>query len=309
MNKQKIRDTVSLLYSRKVGISVAIVIVIGIVITAFFVHKAFAPTKLVNEKIEIKKIPQDIKKTINLQPIASISATIKLPILMYHYVEYVKDKKDTERQLLNVDPDIFEEQIKTLITAHFTFITAKELGDALDGKTTLPKNPIMLTFDDGHWDLDTDVLPILKKYNIRATAYIVSGFIGTNSDSLTASQLQDVISSGLVEIGAHTLHHISLKGKSLTLVQNEIDGSKSALEKQYHVHVYSFAYPYGSFDQQAIDVVKQAGFTTAVSTVAGNVQGNQNKFFLFRVRPGRLVGKGLLNYFQVAWHADKMFGE
>ena len=200
---------------------------------------------------------------------------------------------------------MFEEQIQTLQNAHYTFITARELGDILDGKMQAPKKPIILTFDDGHWDLDTSVLPILKKYHVHATAYIVPGFIGTNTDSLTPSQLQDVISSGLIDVGAHTVHHISLKGKSLAEQKYEIDTSKTMLEQQYHIHVYSFAYPYGTFDQTTINLVKQAGFTTAASTIAGNEQSNKNRFFLFRVRPGYMTGQALINYLNLKWHSYK----
>ncbi len=256
----------------------------------------------------LKTVPPDVKKTIvKEQKTATISATLHIPILMYHYVEYVQDKKDTERQELNVNPNVFEEQLQTLIAGHYTFITAKELGDIFDGNMPIPQNPIMLTFDDGHWDLDTSVLPILKKYNVRATAYIISGFIGTNTDSLTPEELQDVINSGLVEIGDHTINHPSLKGKPLAFVEREIVQSKMDLEQRYHLHIVSFAYPYGSFDRQAIHVVKAAGYTTAVSTIAGNEQNNQNRFFLFRVRPGYLTGKALINYLNYKWPQYKYY--
>lgn len=255
-----------------------------------------------NVRKSLKSVPPDMKKAIvQEQKTATISATLHIPILMYHYVEYVQDKKDTERQKLNVNPNIFELQIQTLIAAHYTFITAKDLGDILDGKMSVPQNPIILTFDDGHWDLDTSVLPILKKYNVHATAYIVPGFIGTNTDSLTPKEMQDVVNSGLIDVGAHTMHHISLKSKPLATVEYEVDQSKAVLENTYHIHVYSFAYPYGTFDKQTLNVVKQAGFTTAASTIAGNEQSNQNRFFLFRVRPGYLTGQALLSYLNYKW--------
>ncbi len=254
------------------------------------------------EKNDMKKIPIDVKKSLAKQvQSASVSAELHVPILMYHYVEYVRDVKDKERQLLNVNPNVFEKQIQTLISAGYTFITAKDLGDMLDGKKPVPRNPIILTFDDGHWDLDTNVLPILKKYRVHATAYIVSGFVGTNTDSLSSSQLQDVINSGLVDVGVHTVHHVSLKGKPLAEKKYEIDESKTMLEQKFHIHVYSFAYPYGSFDEQTIQLVKQAGFTTAASTIAGNEQSNQNRYFLFRVRPGYYTGQALLNYLNLRW--------
>ncbi|MCL4353789.1 polysaccharide deacetylase family protein [Patescibacteria group bacterium] len=244
------------------------------------------------EKTEMRKLPPEIKKAIKK---ASPSAYFRVPILMYHYVEYVQDKKDTIRQALNINPNIFEAQIKTLLSAGYTFMTARQLGEVIDNKKTLPPKPILITFDDGHWDLDTVVLPILKKYHVKATAYIVPAFIG-GSDFLTKSQLRNVIQSHLVDIGAHTMHHVALRNRSLKDARYEIGQSKKVLEKKYHIHVVSFAYPYGSFDKQTLRLVKKAGFTTAASTIPGIMQSKQNRFFLYRIRPGYRTGKALLNY-------------
>ena len=228
-----------------------------------------AATRSVTEspKSEMKVLPPEVKKQIQT---ASPAASFRIPVLMYHYVEYVKDTNDKTRQLLNVTPDVFEAQLQTLNNAGYTFMTAKELGDVLDGRMQVPKYPILLTFDDGHWDLDTVVLPLLKKYHIKATAYIIPGFID-GSDFLTQEQLQDVIDSGLVDVGAHTVHHVSLSKQSLATDQYEIAESKKMLEDMYHIHVVSFAYPNGAFDLQAANVVKEAGFSTAVSTIPGHI--------------------------------------
>lgn len=249
---------------------------------------------LETEKTEMKRMPPDIKKIIEQTP---ITTTLRVPILMYHYVEYVADKKDTLRVALNINPDIFEQQLKTLKAGGYTFLTAKDLGDILNGKEKMPPKPILLTFDDGHWDFDTVVLPLLKKYHIKATAYVIPGFTG-GSDFMTQAQVEDVIQSGLVDVGAHTVHHIALKGKPFFLVENEVEGSKKMLEDTYHIKVVSFAYPDGSFDQQAVSIVKSAGFTTAVSTIPGEDVNQTNKFFIYRLRPGYRVGETLLVYLQ-----------
>jgi len=290
---------------------IAVILCLYAGIFLVFHAKSSSPKMLPEiEKNEMKKLPPDVKNIVKEQmQTASISATLHVPILMYHYVEYIKDKRDKERVLLNVTPNVFEEQIQTLQTAGYTFITAKELGDILDGKMQQPQKPIMLTFDDGHWDLATDVLPLLKKYQVKVTAYIVPGFIDTNSDSLTTQEMQDVVNSGLVDVGAHTVHHLWLKGRSLEHATYEIDESKKMLEQQYHIHVTSFAYPYGAFDAQALALVQQAGFTTAASTIAGNEQGQFNRFFLFRVRPGYATGQSLLNYLDRTWRSSTMSAE
>ena len=258
------------------------------------------PIKPVEEtpKSMVKKIPPDVKKEyVKQKAIASISAVLRVPILLYHYVEYVQDKRDTIRQSLDIVPSTFESQVQTLSAAGYTFLTARDLADILDGITPLPPKPVLLTFDDGHWDFDTVVLPILKKYNVKATAYIISGFLG-GSDFMSPAQLQDVINSGLVEIGAHTVHHIALRGRSADIVAKEINDSKNTLEQTYHVSVVSFAYPDGSFDQQAINLVEAGGFRTAVSTIPGIDQSQANRFFLFRLRPGYRTGQQLLNYLE-----------
>ncbi|NTU46869.1 polysaccharide deacetylase family protein [Candidatus Roizmanbacteria bacterium] len=241
-------------------------------------------------KTEMHKLPSEVERQAT---VSTSSATFRVPILMYHYVENITDKQDTIRQSLNVPPNVFDAQVSTLKNAGYTFMTAGELADVIDGKIKLPDKPVLLTFDDGHWDVDTVILPILKKYQAKATSYIITGFTG-GSDFMTQSQIQEVISSGLVEIGAHTVHHISLKGQRATVVKKELADSKNALETLYHIPVVSFAYPNGSFDKQAVDAVHDAGYTNAVSTLPGIEANNTNRFYIPRIRPGRRTGASLL---------------
>ena len=269
----------------------AIVFALPVIAFRFLFYVQQRPV-IESAKTEMKQIPKEVKNQI-----AKVTPTesFRIPVFMYHYVEYIKDKKDILRGLLNVTPYTFEAQLQTLKNAGFTFLTAKDLGDILDGKVQAPQKPILLTFDDGHWDFDTEVLPLLKKYNVKATSYIISGFIG-RSDFMTQQQLQDVVNSNLVDVGVHTIHHVSLKGKLLSLVQHEVVGSKTDIENTYHVKVVSFAYPNGSFDMQAINVVKDAGFTTAVSTLPGEDDSQINRFFIYRLRPGNRTGNELLSF-------------
>lgn len=261
-------------------------------IIAFLISQ-FKPI-VVTHNSEIHKIPPGVQRTFPKPP---LSQSIRVPILLYHYVEYVQDKDDTIRQSLNIQPYTFESQIKTLQNAGYSFLTAGELGEVLDGKKDLPPKPVVLTFDDGYRDFYTDVFPILKKYKVMATEYVVSGFIG-KPNYMFEKQIKEISQSGLVEIGAHTVHHVSLADKLPLVVQYEIKQSKLSLEKKYKINVVSFAYPNGSLDEQAIDVVKKAGYTTAVSTVPGIDQSQNNRFFLYRLRPGYKWGQELLTYLE-----------
>jgi len=251
------------------------------------------------KEIYNNSIPQDVKELMRIYRLENGNVfgakTLRVPILMYHYVEYVKDKGDTTRISLNIPPYIFEEQIKTLISANYTFITNEELADAISGKSKLPQNPILLTFDDGYDDFYTDVFPILKKYNIKATNYVISGFLNRNNH-LTDSETREIIDSKLVEIGAHTVHHSWLKGKDIKYSSQEVLDSKKELEEKFKIKVVSFAYPFGAFDKDAIEAVKKSGFKSAVSTVPGADQSLENEFFLLRLRPGARTGDSLLTW-------------
>lgn len=251
----------------------------------------FKPTL---ETREVNKIPTGVAHKFPKPP---LTQSIRVPILLYHYVEYVQDKSDTIRQSLNIQPHTFEQQVKTLQDANYSFMTVGELGEVLNGEKKLPKKPVILTFDDGYRDFFTDVFPILKKYKIKATEYVVSGFIG-KPNYMFSEQIEEISRSGLVEIGAHTVHHVSLAYKLLPVVQFEVQKSKSDLERSYGIRVVSFAYPNGSFDETSIRIVKDAGYTSAVSTVPGIDQSQNNRFFLYRLRPGYKTGQELLNYLE-----------
>lgn len=244
------------------------------------------------KKLNMTTIPSGIKDELTNTP---SPVTYRVPILTYHYVEYILDKNDKIRISLNTTPFIFEQQIIALENEDYTFMTASELGKALNGEILMPKKPILLTFDDGHKDLYTNVFPLLKKYNVKATAYIIPGFLG-GSDFMNDDQIREIIDSGLIEIGSHTLNHTYLKDQPLKKVQKQVGDSKVILQDKFQIPIFSFAYPYGAFDKQAIEVVKTAGFTTAMSTIPGVEINNSKRYFIERIRPENRIGESLIEF-------------
>ena len=281
---------------RKGFIFVFLFFVLMLLISLVF-YNFFKPSLEIPQN-EMTKIPPDIQKMLDQkkQTNSSLGVTsIRLPVLLYHYVEYVKDKGDKIRQSLNIEPHIFEKQVQTLQDDGYTFITAKDASEIIDGKRMIPEKPIILSFDDGYWDFYTDVFPIITKYKVKAVAYVVPGFIG-NSNSMSVSQLKEVAKSPYVEIGAHTMNHVWLRGIRKEQAEHQIKKSKKALEEELGIPIYSFAYPYGAFDEQVIKIVEEAGFASAVSTVSGIEVTRDNRFFLYRLRPGARTGEILLDF-------------
>jgi peptidoglycan/xylan/chitin deacetylase (PgdA/CDA1 family) len=243
---------------------------------------------------QMHNLPADV--SIGISP-SSPSATFRVPILLYHYVEVVTDNKDIIRKSLDILPSTLESQIRTLITSGYSLLTAADLADVLDGKRMLPFHPVLMTFDDGYRDFYTDVFPIIKKYNVHVTAYIPPGLLNKVNYMFT-NQLMEITGSGLVEIGAHTVHHVYLKGAYSDSKEKEITQSREMLEKLIGRPVVSFAYPYGAFDAETTTLVKNAGFRTSVSTLYGDSVSPANRFYLYRIRPGDRTGKELINFLE-----------
>lgn len=204
---------------------------------------------------------------------------LNVPILMYHRT-----------------PDDFEQQISHLVNHGYTGISLSELRSALLQGTALPPKPVVITLDDGYTD-QLNEIAILRKYNMKATLYMINGggasnwCIGANSKNwpgcepyLTWYQVRQLDREGLITIGSHTINHPNLVTLTPEQQQAEILGGKQELEKELGHEVTDFAYPYGSFNRVSIDAVKAAGFRTAVTTQPGQNHDIASLFTLTRLR-------------------------
>lgn len=242
-------------------------------------------------------------KNISIQSPILVPRLIRIPILLYHYVEDIQDKKDTIRRSLSITPLIFKQQLETLKNAGYEFMTTSELADVLDGNYKPPKNPIIISFDDGYRDFYTDVFPILRQLKVKAVVYIVLDFID-KPNFMYAWQIKEIAKSGLVEIGAHTVHHALLKGLPRQKAFVEISQSKEILSVALGIPIASFAYPYGEFDDQAVEIVRSVGFKTAVTTMPGIEASQSNRYKLYRVRVGHRIGNELLAFLKQSVFTD-----
>ena len=103
---------------------------------------------------------------------------VKIPILLYHdFVTIVPDYDSDNFSYINT-PQSFEENIKVLLENGYTFLSMKELYDANNGKIELPAKPILITMDDGYYSNYEYIYPILKKYHVKASIFVVTDKIG-----------------------------------------------------------------------------------------------------------------------------------
>lgn len=214
-----------------------------------------------------------------------VETKTKIPVILYHYVEVVKDPNDTIRKSLNINPYIFEKQLQDLKNNKYKTYFIKDVPGILSSKITYSTRSAILTFDDGYEDFYTDAFPLLKKYNTKATLYVVYDFIGRKG-FLNKRQLSEIVKSGLVEIGSHAVHHIGLGGLADKQAKLQLKESKDLLEEILGIEIKTFAYPYGSFNERTPDMVKKSGYIAAVSVIPGSFHSEGSLYYLSRYRAG-----------------------
>lgn len=172
----------------------------------------------------------------------------KVPILMYHEVA----DKTWGIENLFIKPSEFEKQLKYLKENDYETITFEDFDDI--GKY---KKPIMLTFDDGYVGNYTNMFPILKKYNMKATIFVISNMLYSKK-YLSAAQIKEMSDSGLVSIQSHTKTHAELKnskvGKALTA---ELADSKKTIAAITNKEPIVLAYPNGTYNTNIIPEIKK----------------------------------------------------
>lgn len=196
-----------------------------------------------------------------------------IPILMYHQVT-----PDVEPGFIDcsVTPQTFGLHMDILKLLRFTPISLTQLEEYRNGISTLPKKPIIITFDDCYQDCIDYAVPILEKKGFTAVFYMPTDYAGTDSHWLMPKlgfefpiidwdAARKLDSSGF-EIGSHSLSHPYLAEISPEDCFRELTDSRKILEDELGHEIVHLAYPYGSYNQKVRDISAEAGYRTACTT-------------------------------------------
>lgn len=248
-------------------------------------------TPVPTENPTVEVVPTEQAEPVISEPTATTEAAAgtfpipdePVPILMYHYIRPDPGPDDPVGQGLSVSPELFDEQLAYLAEQGYSTITMAELADAWQGRRSLPSKPIVLTFDDGYRDFYTNAWPILQQYGFSATLYVFNAVID-QPDYLTREMILELDASGKIDIGSHTIHHPDLPGLSDADAQDEIIGSKRALEELLGHPVRTFCYPHGNYSERDVALVNAAGYALAVTTEWGYAEPSLDPQLQPRIR-------------------------
>lgn len=187
------------------------------------------------------------------------------------------------------------EDIEYFTSRGYITLTASELAsesmDNLEGKKIL-----LLTFDDGYAGWYTDVFPVLKQYNAKATMFVVGSFINKYG-YLNKYQINEMAHSGLVEIGSHThnIHNMPLErvrslyndGAVFWDVISDIKNSGAAIKSVTGYDVTSISWPYGYYTAALDEAVKSSlGYKISFSTNYG-----VNRYYGYESQPFNRINR------------------
>lgn len=228
---------------------------------------------------------------------------IKVPIIMYHSI--LKDPARSNKY--TITPAVLEEDLKYIKANGYETITISDLISYVYADKPLPPKPIILTFDDGHYNNYGYLYPLLEKYDMKAVISIVGSytdkFSETDEANLNYSYLRwkdinELISSGRVEFQNHTynLHDNThgrigakkKKGESddeyKKILEEDINKLQNEFKENTGYVPTCFTYPFGSISNSSLDIIKELGFKASLSCEEGinKITKNPNSLYLLK---------------------------
>ena len=171
-----------------------------------------------------------------------------VPVLMYHGVT---DDLWGMTELF-VKPANMDEQIGYLVENGYTPIWFEDLPYV----DTIEK-PVILTFDDGYMDNYTELFPILQKYGVKATVFVVTGTVDNNPRILTGEQIREMSDSGLVSIQSHTVTHPYLNSLTPEQQKWELEQSQKDIFAMTGKLPTVICYPSGQYNSTTLELAGQ----------------------------------------------------
>lgn len=207
-------------------------------------------------------------------------------ILMYHKV--LPEKKISGKDCLTVSAENLEEQFR-YIKSHYNTLFFNDLNT----ETGL-KHKLILTFDDGYLNNLQYLVPLLEKYQLKATIFIPTGLIPNDQtdkkrEMMTFDEIRS-LNPDYVEIALHSHAHRNYSQISLEEAAEDIQENIRTLEEKQIPFTKVLAYPYGKFPKKGeqkkkfFSILEKAGITSAVR-IGNNIAYYpwKNKFEIKRI--------------------------
>jgi peptidoglycan/xylan/chitin deacetylase (PgdA/CDA1 family) len=175
---------------------------------------------------------------------------------------------------MTVTTPVFASHLRYFREADYTVIPLRELvRNHANQHSRLPARPVVITVDDGHRSVYTDLFPLVKQYRVPVTLFVYPSAVSNASYAMTWEQLREMKDSGLFEIQSHSYWHPNFhkEKKRLTPEQYakfvvwQLTQARSILEQRLGIQVDMMAWPFGIYDDELIKTAVAAGYVAALT--------------------------------------------
>ena len=237
----------------------------------------------------------------------------KAVVLTYHHISNKKFSAIT------ITPQRFAEDIEALKNNGFNIISLRRLVLAMNGECMLPDNSVVITFDDGLESFYRYAYPVLKKYRLPATEFLITARTkasyvkGSELNSLTESEIQEIYKDGLVDFQSHTdnshdyavINPDGKQGAELAYrlyntktksyeteeeyenrITNDLTTSSNVIYEYINKRPDMLCFPFGAYNKKVIDCARKAGFKYFITTQYGYNKEGSKSCKVMRIRSG-----------------------
>jgi peptidoglycan/xylan/chitin deacetylase (PgdA/CDA1 family) len=192
----------------------------------------------------------------------------QVPILVYHRFGMVV--ADT----MTIPTATFAAHLRYLHEHGYTIMSLRQFVRYRQGLAEPPPpRAVILTVDDAHASVFTEMLPLVKQYKIPVTLFVYPSAISNASYAMTWEQLRVLQETGLFDIQSHTYWHPKFTAEKRRrtaadyrqFVADQLTRSRDILQEKLHHQVDLLAWPFGLYDAELMAMAQQAGYIAAFS--------------------------------------------
>ena len=212
---------------------------------------------------------------------------VRLPVIMYHSL--LKDPSQAGDYVLS--PEVLARDLDWLQAHGYETVTVRDLIAYTKGGGELPEKPVMLTFDDGHFNNYLYALPLLQERGMRAVISVIGAETARFTESgqenaywsyLSAERLREMDESGVFEIQNHSydLHALAPRRGCLRRTGEDEGDYRELLtadtEQAQRLLIESgvptptcYTYPFGAYSEESEEILRGLGFFCTLSCSEG----------------------------------------
>ena len=226
---------------------------------------------------------------------SDVSLDSGIPALNYHHILNEDENINFRNINTTISFNAFLRQMQWLHDFGVTTLTTKELGRWLNREINLPARAVLLTFDDGLKSVHRYAWPVLSRYSMKATLFVITSRIAKNTtiwnpdilQSLSEDELREISMVFSLQSHSDALHNTigdgtrNIHNYTFQTIERDFGRSRDILER-FNPDVFALAWPYGSASERADHAAKNAGFHLGFSIERGKINPGDNLLELKR---------------------------